>query len=226
MRPVNGGLKAENEHVVPGLRAQFAALAEKRAAGAEPIGWKIGLNVPTVQETLGLSRPVIGHLTSRSLVESGSSHSLAGGTRVGVEPEVALHLGAGARVEAFGPAIEVVDLDPSIDGLEEILAANVFHRGVVLGAPVPGVGPADLDDLVAVVSRNGGVEQRAPFSETGERPDEVVAVVADRLALVGERLKAGDVIIAGSLTPIVFVEPGDTVEVDIEPLGRLALAFS
>ena len=33
-------------------------------------------------------------------------------------------------------------------------------------------------------------------------------------------------IIAGSLTPIVFVEPGDAVEVDLGPLGALALGLA
>jgi 2-keto-4-pentenoate hydratase len=218
--------RVENERVARGLAAQLAALAEKRAAGAELIGWKIGLNAAPVQEHLGLSRPVVGHLTSRSLIEPGSSHALAGGTRIGVEPEVALHLGEGERIEALAPAIEVVELDPALDELEPILAANVFHRGVVLGPRVPGVTPGDLDDLTAVVTRNGVVEQRAAFADTGERPGDVVRIVADRLALVGERLRPGEVIIAGSLTPIVFVAPGNSVEVDLGPLGRLALEFA
>jgi 2-keto-4-pentenoate hydratase len=217
---------AENDRVARGLAAQLAGLAEERAAGAELIGWKIGLNAAPVQKHLGLSRPVVGHLTSRSLIEPGSSHSLAGGTRVGVEPEVALHLGEGGRIEALGPAIEVVDLDPAFDELEAILAANVFHRGVVLGPRAPGLGAGDLDDLTAVVTRDGVVEQRAAFAETGERPGDVVRLVAERLALAGERVRPGEVIIAGSLTPIVFVEPGDSVEVDLGPLGRLAVEFA
>jgi 2-keto-4-pentenoate hydratase len=223
---VNAALEAENEHIVPGLRAQLAALEQQRAAGAELIGWKIGLNAAPVQEHLGLSRPVVGHLTSRSLIGPGSSHPLAGGTRVGVEPEVAIHLGEGERIEALGAAIEVVDLDPRLDALEPILAANVFHRGVVLGPPVSGVGPEDLSDLTAVVTRNGVVEQRTAFAETGEHPGDIVTIVAERLALVGERIRPGEVIIAGSLTPIVFVEPGDRVEVELGPLGQLAIEFA
>jgi 2-keto-4-pentenoate hydratase len=33
------------------------------------------------------------------------------------------------------------------------------------------------------------------------------------------------VIIAGSLTPIVFVEPGDLIEVDLGALGALRVAL-
>lgn len=212
--------------VARGLEAQLAGLAAKRAAGAELIGWKIGLNLAPMQRHLGLERPVVGHLTTGSLIEPGSTHSVEGGTRIGVEPEVAIHLGAGAAIESLGPAIEVVDLDPAVEELEAIMAGNVFHRGVVLGDPVPGVGVGELAALDVTVTRNGAVEQRERFGETGEQPAEVVRIVAERLALVGEVLRPGQVIIAGSLTPIVFVEPGDLVAVDLGALGTLSLAFA
>ena len=215
--------EAEPDGVARGLEAQFAALSAKRATGAELIGWKIGLNLVPVQRQLGISRAVIGHLTTASLIEPGSTHSLEGGSRVGVEPEVAIRLGADATVESLGPAIEVVDLDPAITGLGPILAGNVFHRGVVLGPPAAGVGPDDLEEVTATVARNGAIEQRAGFAEAGDHPIEVVRLVAERLALVGEELRQGQVIIAGSLTPIVFVEPGDSIEVDLGPLGTLGL---
>jgi 2-keto-4-pentenoate hydratase len=214
---------SEADRVRRGLEAQLIALERKRAEGADLIGWKVGLNAAPVQEHLGLTRPVVGHLTTASLVEPGSTHSVAGAKRAGVEPEVAIHLGPSGEIDSLGPAIEIVDLDPSLDALEPILGGNVFHRGVVLGAPVEGVEPAGLAALTATVTRNGEVAEQARFADTGEDPAGVAAMIAERLALVGERLREGQVIIAGSLTPIVFVEPGDSIEVDLGPLGALAL---
>jgi len=215
--------EADPAAVARGLDAQIEVLSGKRSQGIELIGWKIGLNVPAVQRQLGLERPVIGHLTTASVIEDGSIHSLEGGVRVGVEPGVAIHLGPEAKIAGLGPAIEIVDLDPAIAELEPILAGNVFHRGVVLGQPVSGVRPGALADLTATVSRNGAVEQQAAFSETGTAPDEIVQIVTERLALVGDEPREGQVVIAGSLTPIVFVEPGDEVEIDLGPLGNLRL---
>jgi len=214
---------SEDERVARGLRAQFAALAERRAAGAELIGWKIGLNLPAIQRQLGITRPVLGHLTTASLIEPNSTHAIADGVHVGVEPEVAIHLGAAGAIDALGAAIEIIDLDPAIDELEAILAGNVFHRGLVLGAAVADFDVRDLATLETAVSRNGAVAERARFADTGEDPAAAVRLIADRLALVGEELQEGQVIIAGSLTPIVFVEPGDSVEVDLGSLGTLAL---
>jgi 2-keto-4-pentenoate hydratase len=53
-------------------RGTAALLMRRReilAQGAEPIGWKIGFNVPEVQEKLGIDRPLAGFLTSDSLIQ-------------------------------------------------------------------------------------------------------------------------------------------------------------
>ncbi len=213
----------EADRVRRGLAAQLAELSTSRA---DLIGWKVGLNVAAVQQHLGISKPVLGHLTTASIVQPGSVHSLAGGKRIGVEPEVAIHLGPGGAIESLGPAIEIVDLDPALDELESILAGNVFHRGVVLGPAVSDVRPADLVGITATVKRNGAVAERARVADTGENPTEVVSLIAERLALVREEPREGQVIIAGSLTPIVFVERSDSVEVDLEQLGALTLEFA
>jgi 2-keto-4-pentenoate hydratase len=197
-----------------------------RAAGEQLIGWKIGINVPAVREHFGLARPVAGHLTSASLIEPGATHAVAGAVRVGVEPEVAIRIGAQGAIESLAPAIEVVDLDPAVTELEAILAGNVFHRGVVLGAPAGAVGAADLASLEATVAKNGTVVERARFADTGEDLDAVVETIADRLALVGAQLEPGQVVIAGSLTPIVFVEPGDQIAVELSVLGTLEVSFN
>jgi hypothetical protein len=93
-------------------RGTAALLVRRRqllAQGAEPIGWKIGFNVPTMQEQLGLDRPLAGFLTNNSLLEDGAEVSLAGGPLV-VESEVAVELGEDARtIAALLPALEVAD---------------------------------------------------------------------------------------------------------------------
>jgi 2-keto-4-pentenoate hydratase len=212
--------------VARGLRAQLEGLDEKRGRGAALIGWKVGLNAPAVQEHFGLERPVLGHLTTASLIDPGATHSLTRGLRIGVEPEVAVQVGPGGAISSLGPAIEIVDLDAAQTELEQILAGNVFHRGVVLGGPVPGVEPSGLATITATVKRNGYVAERARFADTGMDPAEVVGLIAERLASVGEELREGHVIIAGSLTAIVFVEPGDRIEVDLGPLGSLEVGFA
>jgi 2-keto-4-pentenoate hydratase len=217
------------------MEAQLRAMAGRLAAGAERIGWKVGLNAAPVQRALGIERPVVGHLTSATLLEPGGAVTAAGGTRVGIEPEVAVRLGrdlrpgvtanqAGAAIATLGPALEVVDVDLPFEDVEPILAGNVFHRGVLLGP----AGPPPAEGMPGIrvrVARNGADEHEAEAASAMPAPGEVVALVAGRLAECGEALRAGDTVICGSLTPIVWVEPGDEVEADFGPLGMLTLSF-
>src|SRR5204863_27590 len=82
------------------------------------------------------------------------------------EPEVAIHLGrdvparaggeaARAAIAALGAAIELVDIDRPLDDLEAILAANVFHRAVVLGPPRSERAGGALGGVTARAFHNG-----------------------------------------------------------------------
>ena len=215
---------ATDPRVVGALEVQLRQWRETLAAGGERVGWKIGLNVPEVQARLGLSEPVIGHLTSATQLAPGSTYSAGSATELKAEPEIALELGrdvepdadegtARAAVAALGPAIELVDLGRPPADLEGIVGENVFHRAFVLGAPQPGV---SLEGVTARMSVNGGARESATVPTDFA---DVVTLVARLLGSVGERLLAGDSIIAGSLTPQLPVQAGDLVQLEIDRLG-------
>jgi 2-keto-4-pentenoate hydratase len=219
------------------MEAQLQRWHRQIEAGERRIGWKIGLNAPAVQEQLGISRPVIGYLTSGTQLSPGEGHSLAGGTAIGVEAEIAVHISAHvpagadretaeAAIGALGPALEVIDIDLPFEDLARILAGNVFHRAAMLG-PARSRQPAGkIADITARVVRNGSEEAAADAATVIRDLAEVVRLVADMLGAFGEALLEGDRIISGSLTRIVWVEPGDRAEVDLGPLGALAVGFS
>jgi 2-keto-4-pentenoate hydratase len=204
--------------VLAGLRVQLESWRAELDAGAGRIGWKIGLNTPAAQRHLGIPGPVIGHLTSATLIELGSSCSIGGGPAVMVEPEIAIEVGVGSVI-GVGAAIELIQPDRELDDVERIVAGNVFHRAVVLGPSRPG---DDLPQSEAVVTVNGEERGRAPADADVAG---TVRLTAELLAEVGERLLPGERIIAGALTPPVPVEPGDRVTVDLGPLGRLQTSF-
>jgi 2-keto-4-pentenoate hydratase len=65
-----------------------------------------------------------------------------------------------------------------------------------------------------------------PEAATGKVVD-IVRHVADLLAAFDERLSAGDVIIAGSVTPPILVEADETgMGYALEPIGRISVAFT
>lgn len=208
--------------IARGTTALLIRHREMLAQGAEPIGWKVGFNVPAIQEKLGIERPLAGFLTSDGLLEAGATWSLGDEGEVVVESEVAVELGDDARtIVALLPALELAD-PPDLDqDVETILAGNIFHRAVAFGPRVETGLPGAARIIV-----NGEERHSIEARQTGARLEEMVEVVADRLAAAGERLQPGQRIITGVLAPPHAAQPGDTVRLELEGLGAVELGFA
>ena len=199
--------------------------------GARPIGWKLGLGTAAAMEKHGTSAPLVGFLTDRGLRESSAEVDVGGWGKPTAEPEIAVHVAhdvpadadhdaVAAAIGGLGVAIELVDLG---DGeVEDILAGDIFHRQVVLGPALEGVA---LDDLRgAIVLGDEGHYVGDPLALVGD-PVVALAHLASHLAAFGETVRAGEVLITGSIVPALPVAPGQRLEYRLEPLGELALRF-
>jgi 2-keto-4-pentenoate hydratase len=206
-------------------RGTAALLTRRReilAQGAEPIGWKIGFNVPAVQEKLGIDRPLAGFLSSDGVLEDGASWSLVDEGEVVVESEVAVELGDDASsIVALLPALELADPPDLALDVETILAGNIFHRAVAFGPRVETGAPGAARIIV-----NGELQHEIVAQEAGARLEEMVGVVAGRLADADEQLQAGQRIITGVLAPPHAAKPGDVVRLEIDGLGGVQLRFT
>ena len=154
------------------MAAQLVRRREILAQGAEPIGWKIGFNVPEIQEKLGIDRPLAGFLTSDALLEDGATWSLADHGEVVVESEVAVELGDDGRsIVALLPALELTDPpDLSIE-LEQILAGDIFNRAVAFGPRVETTQPGAARILVNGETEHeiDGADRRGAARRDGRR---------------------------------------------------------
>ena len=190
------------------------------ARGAEPVGWKIGFNVPAIQDKLGIDGPLAGFLTSDGVLDDGADVPLEG--PIIVESEVAVEVGEDGRsITALLPALELADPPDLEQDVETILAGNIFHRAVAFGPRVEAESPGAARILV-----NGEEQHSVPAERAAARLDEMVGVVANRLADAGERLTPGERIITGILAPPHSAEPGDTVRLELESVGGVELHFS
>jgi 2-keto-4-pentenoate hydratase len=201
-------------------RGTAALLTRRReilAQGAEPVGWKVGFNVPEIQQKLGLDRPLAGFLTSDSLIQDRWDEY-----PIVVESEVAVELGSDGRsIAALLPALELAD-PPDLDlELEQILAGNIFHRAVAFGPRVEVKEPGAGRILV-----NGEEQHALSAEQTAANLDAMVEAVASRLADAGEELQPGERIITGVLAPPHEASSGDTVRLELETLGGVELRFS
>jgi 2-keto-4-pentenoate hydratase len=225
---------AGDPRIERGMRAQLTERRRRIEAGEAPLGWKLGMSAPAVMEKLGTDAPLVGFLLEPARVRSGGTVDLSGWVNPRLEPEIAAHMGAdlspdasredaAAAIAGLGVAIELVDLDPDASDPEAILAADIFQRHVLLGPPRPDVTAAEV---TATASLNG--EEAASTEDATEAtgdPVDLVLHVARTLAAAGERLRAGEVVICGSVVPALAVAPGDAVEVTLDPLGRVSVLF-
>ena len=217
----------------------MAVQLEQRRRGLEGaerhLGWKVGFGTAQAMAAMSLTAPLVGHLFASGRLEPGAECSLAGWENPRLEPEVAVHLAAdvdaaggrdavAAALAGLGVAVELVDPDPDADDPEAILADNIFQRHVLLG---PVTDTSDTHGLRLRVRVDGEetVDTSDITAATGDVLD-AVASVASTLEAAGERLRGGDVVIAGSIVPALELEPGQEVEVALEPLGRLSVRFS
>jgi 2-keto-4-pentenoate hydratase len=194
------------------------------SSGAQRIGWKIGFNPPAVQEKLGLSEPVVGHLTSATLLGADGSHSLAGAENPLAEPEIAIEIGRDQSIAGLAAAIEIVDIPALPEGPDEVgdvVAANIFHRAVAIG---PSAEVDSAEGIEANFSINGQVARTASAATVDLQG--TVELVARVLEGAGERLEAGDRIIAGALAPPPEISAGGTLNLDLGALGSLEVSLT
>jgi 2-keto-4-pentenoate hydratase len=203
------------------MRTQLEARSALVAGGARPLGWKVGFNLPQIQEKLGIDAPLAGFLTSAGLIEDGATVPLGGAPTV-VEPEVAVEIGDDGRsIAALLPALEVAD-PPDLDlEVEAILAGNIFHRAVAFGPRVETAAPG-----AARVLLNGEERDAVPAERAGAYLEAMVDAITRRLADAGEALRPGDRIITGVLAPPPSVEAGDRMRLELDAVGSVELAFS
>ena len=203
--------------IADGLKEQLTSWRAELQGGAGRVGWKIGFNLPAVQEMFGVEEPAIGYLTSATLLEDGAEYSAAGSTRLVVEPEIAVQIAEDGGIGGYAPAVELADMNRPLDDLQAIVAEDIFHRGVIFGEFQPELGQPPRASAVI----NG--DERAAAEAPDDYFDGVVELASRLLGEQGESLHPGDRIICGIITPIVPVEPGDEVRVEFGALGELGL---
>jgi 2-keto-4-pentenoate hydratase len=225
---------AADARVRSGMEAQLGWRRAALEGGDEPLGWKVGFGTPSAFERFGTSAPMTGYLLRSGLIEAGWPVPLSGWSNPALEAEVAVVMAsdlpaagdadaARAAIGALSAAFELVDLDPSVNEVAGVLEANIFQRAVILGPRGDGTAPEDLSAKLQRGEETQEVDD--PQSATGE----IVAIVrhvADLLGEFGERLRVGEVVLTGAITPPpIPVSAGERFDLELRPLGRMSIAF-
>lgn len=227
----------EDPRVIEGMSRQLDERRRLLGSGVEHVGWKVGFGAPSALELMEISAPLLGYLTDRTVVDPGARVPVGDWGRGIVEFEVAVYmaedLGAGAddgearaAVGSLGPAIELANIDLPIGSgsVADILAGDIFHEAVIFGDRDPGRSGIDISGMTGKILVDGLERAAVTHLEeiTGAYPW-IVSTVASTLASQGERLRAGDVIITGSIVPPVPVTEGTTFTFALDPFPAISV---
>ncbi len=218
-------MRGDLEKLRPGMDVALARRRQAIAAGMQPRGWKVGVSIKPMQESFGLTGPCVGWLDGRRVLASGDVIDFAPAAAMRVEPEVCLRVGAGDRLEAIAPALEIVDFSVPPADLDALLACSILHLATVVGEFVP---PGRAEELGTRWPRLEVTGQPVPALGAGLVPTDLqssIDFVAEMLGQFGLALEVGDLIIAGSYAAgVPPLERGARAFADFGPLGSVSIA--
>jgi 2-keto-4-pentenoate hydratase len=222
-------------------KVQHINVRRMLAGGRRPVGRKIGLTSEAVQRQLGVDQPDFGVLFDvMHYGGMGAEIPVASLISPRIEAEFAFLLGlditeqpvtpasVGRAVDAVAVAAEIVD--SAIAGWDinivDTVADNASCGGFVVGAWAPFARDLDLPSRAMRMTLDGVEVSRGAGAATLGDPLNALAWLAQMAIAVGEPLRAGEIVLAGALGPMVALTPGDyVVEIDgFKPLWVRARA--
>jgi 2-keto-4-pentenoate hydratase len=213
---------------------QDSYVALLRGERGDAVGYKVGLTSAPMQAFCGIDHPIAGVVLATRVHQSGATVRRSDFGRLGLEFEIAVRIksdvpitGAPLTFETIAPhidgvcaAVEIVD-DRSADytnlDVLSLVADNSWNGGIVLSElatkwpDLKGVRGRATKDRVAIGEGHGRDILGHPFNS--------VAWLASQLGSRGVRLKAGQVVMTGSVMKTVFPLEDANYRFDLEEIG-------
>jgi 2-oxopent-4-enoate/cis-2-oxohex-4-enoate hydratase len=228
---------------VPGLtlaeayRIQEHTIQRRLALGDRIVGKKIGLTSRAVQRSLGVGEPDFGQLLGSMIAVD--TIAVANLLQPRAEGEVAFLLkhdlvGPGVSnadvlyaTQAVLPCFEIVDsrVRNWRIQLQDTVADNASAGMFVLGDRAADPMSVDFTTCGMVLEKNGVLECTGAGAAALGSPVNCVAWLANTLGRFGTPLRAGEIILSGSLGALVPVAAGDSLHLSIGGIGSASVRF-
>ncbi|SER03133.1 2-oxopent-4-enoate/cis-2-oxohex-4-enoate hydratase [Solimonas aquatica] len=222
-------------------RISLRLLQRRQAQGERVIGKKIGVTSKPVQDMLGVHQPDFGFLTDRMQVKSGAVISIAGSGLIQprAEGEIAFVLkkdlkGPGVNedqvldaTDYVLPCFEIVDsrIEDWKIKIQDTVADNASCGVFVLGEDRVKPHALDLAAVKMDIHKNGAHIASGLGSAVQGHPATAVAWLANTLGAFGIPFLAGEIILSGSLAPLLPALPGDRFAMTLAGIGEAWIGF-
>lgn len=226
--------------ITDAYRIQQRMIARRlETTGEHIIGKKIGVTSQAVMQMLNVHQPDFGMLTSGMVFDHGAAINVSTLIAPKAEGEIAFILrhdltGPGvtladvlAATELVIPCIEIVDSrirDWKIS-IQDTVADNASSGLIVLGDNAIPPHGLDLALVGMTLEKNGEVLATGAGAAALGHPANAVAWLANMLGTLEIPLKAGEIILSGSLAAMVPIRAGDNLNIRFGGIGAVSARF-
>jgi len=231
--------EAEGYEVQAGLAEWFRGEGLGKVAG-----YKVGATTAAMQHYLGVEMPAYGRIMEANVYASGARIDASRFYKPGIECEVAVRIGAdiplrdaewtreelSGHIAAIAPAIELVENrygDFLAAGFGTLIADDFFHKACVAGDFIEDWHATDLPRVSGRTVIDGAEVATGDGAQVMGHPLEALVWLANKLRSQGRSLKAGEIVLTGSMTPVIWLEtfPAE-IEIEIAGLGGCSVVLS
>jgi 2-keto-4-pentenoate hydratase len=214
------------------IQDKYAALLKNRHGNA--VGYKVGLTSAAMQTFCKIDHPIAGVVLASRVHESGASVRRGDYGRLGLEFEIAVRIKSSVpiaeqpwtadsltpHIDGVCAAIELVD-DRSADysslDVRSLVADNSWSAGIVLSEFLTEW--PDLPSALGRASKDGTGIGEGHGRDILGHPFNSAAWLATHLNSRGASLKAGEIVMTGSVMKTVFPEEAASYRFDLEGIG-------
>ena len=216
------------------IQDRFVSLL--RPQYGDTFGYKVGLTSASMQTFCGINHPIAGVVLAKRFHRSGTTVRLKDFGRLGLEFEIAVRIKSDIpvsetphdvstiqrHVDGVAAAIELVD-DRSADyanlDVRSLVADNSWNAGIVISEFT-----AAWPDLGAALGK--ATTHGSPIGDGHGRdilghPFNSVIWLASQLASRGEGLRAGQIVMTGSVMKTIFPSESAAYRFDLEGVGAV-----
>jgi 2-oxopent-4-enoate/cis-2-oxohex-4-enoate hydratase len=218
---------------------QQRMLSRRLEAGEKVVGKKIGVTSAAVMNLLGVRQPDFGYMLDGMIYNEGESIPIDTLIQPKAEGEIAFMM----KHDLMGPGVTAADVLAATEGvmacfeivdsrirdwkikIQDTVADNASCGVFVLGDRLVDPRDVDLATCGMVLEKNGEIACTGAGAATLGNPVNAMVWLANTLGRLGIPLKAGEVVLSGSLGPMIPVKAGDSLRVTIGGIGGCSVRF-
>jgi 2-keto-4-pentenoate hydratase len=219
---------------------QLQTIDTKVKKGALVVGKKIGLTSKAMQDMFGVREPDYGHILDAAIIMEGQTISMARFIEPRLESEICFLL----KKDLKGPGVTTAEVLTATAGvmpsfelidshfkdwkmkIQDTVADNASNAGVILGGKLTPVDDLDLRLIGLVLEKDGEIVATAAGAAVWGNPAQAVAWLANRLGEYGIGLRAGELVMSGSLTAAFPAQAGSSFRATFDRIGSVSTRFS